>query len=316
MEQQSFHDKAIALYHKQLKTNELYSQFVGAIKPSTTEVNSLTGLPFLPIEFFKTHKVLANKENIEAIFESSGTSQMQRAKHYISNLDFYKQHSMRLFQEAYGDPKDLCILALLPHYQQQGNSSLVCMVDHLIANTQHKSSGFFLDNNAGLYKTLLENISTNTTTILFGVTYALLDFAEAFTIPQNTCLSIIETGGMKGRGTELTREALHDILCPAFGVNSIHSEYGMTELLSQAYSKGKGIYKMNDSLRVLVRDVNDPFDIKTQGRGALNIIDLANIDSCAFIATQDQGEVFEDGTFTVSGRLDNSDMRGCSLLTA
>jgi hypothetical protein len=311
----NFNDKnALNLYQMQQQMVPIYAQFISHLPHAKAMITDLCSIPYLPIEVFKAHKVINLNKLAQVTFKSSGTTLALRSQHLVADANAYLQNTQDIFEQAYGPIKDFHILALLPNYVQQGDSSLVYMVDHF-CKLGAKHSGFYLENTDALYHKILQLIGQKEKVMLFGVTYALLNFAEKFTLPKNNFITVMETGGMKGRGKELTRTELHLILNKSFGTASIHSEYGMTELLSQAYSKGNGIFEMNSQLKVLVRDVNDPFNISLTGKGALNVIDLANVDSCAFIATADQGEVFEDGTFTVLGRLDYSDVRGCSQLT-
>lgn len=247
-------------------------------------------------------------------FTSSGTTGMVQSRHLVTDLSLYEQSFNQAFQQFYGDPKDICILALLPSYQEREGSSLIYMIDALIEQSEHADSGYFLHNRHDLYQTLNRLKNSNQKTILIGVTYALLDFVEQFTIDFPD-LIVMETGGMKGKRKELVREELHAILQKGFGVDSIHSEYGMTELLSQAYSYGNGVFKSPQWMKVSLRDTNDPLSPAAQGKsGGINIIDLANLNSCAFLATQDLGKLSADGSFEILGRFDNSDIRGCNLL--
>ena len=271
-------------------------------------------VPFLPIQFFKNRKVLTGNNPVQKVFESSGTDNTQTSKHYVTNLQLYKDLLANGFEAAYGQPNQYCLLALLPSYLERKDSSLVEMVKHLMQISAHSRNGFFL-NEFGLLKNTLKELEKQAQpTILIGVTFALLDFVEQFQLKVPNII-VMETGGMKGRRNELTRTELHSILKKGFGSREIHSEYGMTELLSQAYSKGKGVYHPPNWMKVVARDVEDPLILLPPGtRGAINIIDLANVHSCSFIATDDIGLVNEDGTFEILGRLDGSEMRGCSLL--
>lgn len=274
---------------------------------------SPNAIPFLPISFFKSHTVSSGTFEPQQVFESSGTTQTTNSKHLVKDLDLYKQSFSKAFELFYGPVKDWCILGLLPAYLERNNSSLVMMVDELIKESNHPDSGFYLYDFDRLHETLQRLESKGIKTLLIGVTFALLDFAEKFPIKLKHTI-VMETGGMKGRRKELTRAEMHEILQQNLGVNSIHSEYGMTELLSQAYSKGDGRYICPPWMKVMVRDEEDPLLVKNSGSGVLNVIDLANVYSCSFLATEDVGKVYEDGSFEVWGRLDNSDIRGCSLL--
>jgi hypothetical protein len=309
----SFNEAALNTFSYQYKNNKIYREWCDILKIDVSKVNAAGNIPFLPISFFKTHKVICEDENFETVFESSGTTQTFRSKHYIKNLNIYTKSFTTCFQLFYGDVKDWCIIGLLPSYLQQKNSSLVKMADVLIQKSNHKQSGFYLNEYEKLFSVLRELESQKQKTLLIGVTYALLDFAEQFPMKLTSTI-IMETGGMKGRRTEITRTEVHDILKKQFQLQQVHSEYGMTELLSQAYSKAEGKFYCPPWMKVFVRDEEDPLKIKTTGRGVLNIIDLANIYSCSFIATDDAGEIFEDCSFAVHGRMDNSDIRGCSLM--
>lgn len=298
----------------QYNENEVYHSFCKALNIDCNKISINQKVPFLPISLYKTQKVVSTVFLPETIFESSGTFQAIRSKHYIKSLKLYQQSFLNGFTHQYGIPEDWCFLGLLPSYIEKGNSSLVYMVQALMDKSQHPSNGFFLNNFNDLFKTLQLLEENGQRTMLFGVTYALLDFAELHQLKCKTAI-IMETGGMKGRREEVTREEVHNHLKKSFGVTTVHSEYGMTELLSQAYSNGDGIFTCPPWMKVLVRDEDDPMQISQQGKGAINIIDLANIYSCCFIATDDVGEIYADGSFKILGRMDNSDIRGCSLLS-
>jgi hypothetical protein len=307
----NFLAKELFLY--QYRYNKTYKAWCDCLNINIKNINQLESLPFLPISFFKTHTVISGDDNYELFFESSGTTQSNKSRHYIKELNLYIQSFTKGFRNFYGDIKDWCIIGLLPSYLQQKHSSLVKMVDELIAQTNHPQSGFYLHEYEKLFTVLQELEHNHQKTLLIGVTYALLDFAAQYPL-KLSLTTIMETGGMKGRRKELTRNEVHDILKKQFQVQHIHSEYGMSELLSQAYSKQDGRFYCPPWMRVFIRGEDDPLLVKTSGKGALNIIDLANANSCAFIATEDVGEVFSDGSFTVAGRLDGSDIRGCSLM--
>jgi hypothetical protein len=309
----SFNKAAIDGFRFQYKTNEVYRRFCDALRFQANNVPDYTGIPFLPIGFFKTRQLMSTAFEPEVVFESSGTTQTIQSRHYIKSIALYEQAFFRGFELQYGNPDQYCILGLLPSYLERSHSSLVYMVKRLMDKSAHPANGFYLHEFENLATRLQELEAKQQPTLLFGVTFALLDFAEQFQISLNAT-NILETGGMKGRREELTREEVHIQLKKSFGLPSIHSEYGMTELLSQAYSTGDGIFRCPPWMKVLVRDEDDPLHISTKGKGAINIIDLANIYSCCFIATDDVGEVFEDGSFRILGRMDNSDIRGCSLL--
>lgn len=308
-----FNGTALELFSYQYENNPVYGGFVRALGKSDVAVDLLEAIPFLPISFFKTHAVKTTAFEEELLFESSGTTQTIQSKHLVKSLKLYEESFFRAFELQYGSVKDYCVLGLLPSYLERQHSSLVYMVQRMMDESAHSLNGFFLNNIDELAKrlTLLEEQQQKT--LLIGVTFGLLDFAERYQLPLKHTI-VMETGGMKGRREELTREEVHLQLKKSFSLDKIHSEYGMTELLSQAYSKGDGIFYCPPWMKVLVRDEDDPLQLKTKGKGALNIIDLANVYSCSFIATDDLGEVFEDGSFRVMGRIDNSDIRGCSLL--
>lgn len=308
--------KALALdiFRYQAEHCEPYKHFLEALGINGAAVVRLEEIPFLPIEFFKTHKVLAEGMNEEVIFTSSGTTGMQTSKHHVADIELYETSFNMGFQHFYGKPDDYCILALLPSYLERSGSSLIYMARKLIEQSKHPDSGFYLDDLKGLASKLNKLNRSGQKCLLLGVSFALLDLAEQY--PQDLKnITIMETGGMKGQRKELVREDLHTVLKEAFGVEKIHSEYGMTELLSQAYSKGDGLFSCPPWIKVRIRDVNDPLAQMPNGKtGGINIIDLANIYSCSFIATKDLGRVSANGNFEVLGRFDNSDVRGCNLM--
>ena len=309
-----FKKLALATFRYQAKENEVYSRYLELLGVAVNEVDTVEQIPFLPIDLFKSQSIICGTNEPQIIFSSSRTTGFVQSKHPVKDILVYIDSFRKGFYHFYGGISDYTILALLPSYLERDGSSLIYMVDDLINESKNPLSGYFLHNHDELNSILLRLKTEKKKTILIGVTYALLDFTEAFTInfPE---LIVMETGGMKGKRKELIKEELHQLLCKGFGVEDIHSEYGMTELLSQAYSQGKGIFKTPPWMRVLVRDTNDPFSILEPGKtGGLNIIDLANIYSCSFIATQDLGRRHEDGSFEVLGRFDNSDIRGCNLL--
>ena len=309
-----FNEIALSLFRYQYKNNKIYSSFVDALGVSESKVYHPEQIPFLPVSFFRTHKILTGDFVEEMIFESSGTTGMETSKHFVVDADLYQQSFTRGLELFYGDLSQYAVFALLPSYLERKNSSLVYMVEKIMLQSNRQMGGFFLNELKDLQQQLLEAHRKGLKIILFGVTFALLDMAERF--PSNIPDAIIfETGGMKGRRKELTRMELHEQLIKGFGVSKIHSEYGMTELLSQAWSKGDGIFKCPPWMQIMIADTNDPLSFLETGRtGGINIIDLANFHSCSFIATQDLGRVFDDGTFEVLGRFDNSDIRGCNLL--
>jgi Acyl-protein synthetase, LuxE len=309
----NFKNQALRLFEKQWLSNALYRNFADRFQASPQTVTTLNQLPFLPVSFFKTMAVRTGDFVPEIIFESSGTTGQQPARHAVREASLYRESFVKGFEFFYGSPRDYCILGLLPAYLERSGSSLVMMVDELMRLSAHPENGFYLYDFDRLHAVLCNLEKHKVRTILIGVSFALLDFAERYNM-ELSCTTIMETGGMKGRGVEMTRSALHETLQEKLGVSKIHSEYGMTELLSQAYSSGDGIYKPVPWMKVLVRDEDDPLSIRESGEGLLNIIDLANRDSCAFIATDDVAKINEDGSFEILGRMDNSDIRGCSLM--
>jgi len=310
---QNFKETAISLSQHQMENNPVYRQFMHLVKSNPKNIKSLTDIPFLPIEFFKTHSVKTGLFEPETIFLSSGTTQYTRSKHLIKNLELYEKSFIKGFQLFYGDPEKWTILALLPTYLDNPNASLIYMVDSLIRKSEHPESGFYKTNYRELQDQLKRLQGGGRPVLLIGVSYALLELADSYPMDLSG-ITVMETGGMKGQKEEWVREALHKRLKKQFNLKRIHSEYGMTELLSQAYAYDNGYFQAPPWMQVLIRDPYDPFELKTSGKGALNIIDLANIHSCAFIATQDLGEKWEDGTFQVLGRFDHADIRGCNLM--
>lgn len=310
-----FAEKAQALFQHQYNNNPVYADWCNALQVKVSAITHIEKIPFLPISFFKSKKIITGNFEHEIIFESSGTTQTIQSKHYLKSVELYKESFCSAFALQYGNIKDYCVLALLPSYLERKNSSLIFMTDDLINQSGHQQSGCYLYNFNELKNTLEYLEKSNQKILLIGVSFALLDFAEQYKM-NLTHTIIIETGGMKGRKKEITREELYTYLKERLGTKQIHSEYGMTELLSQAYSKEDGIFYPPPWMKVLVRDDEDPLAVRLSGTGVLNIIDLANIYSCAFIATDDVGTVHTDGSFSVKGRLDASDMRGCSLLVA
>ena len=309
--------KALALevFHYQASENVLYKRYIKALKVNVPEVKELEQIPFLHIEFFKTHCIhTGNQETTAKIFTSSGTTGSAQSKHYVNDITVYERSYQKGFECFYGHIEEYCILALLPSYLERVGSSLIYMADDLIKQSKHPQSGFYLHNYQELINVLKQ--LNDQKVILLGVTYALLEIAEQLKMPfENKNLVIMETGGMKGKRKEMVREELQAALCKNFGVKQIHSEYGMTELLSQAYSKGDGIFNCPPWMRILIRDTNDPLTILPSGKtGGINVIDLANIHSCSFIATQDLGKLWDNNSFEVLGRFDNTDIRGCNLL--
>ena len=310
----TFEACALAIFNYQYTENAVYQEYCSLLGVHPKEVSQLSQIPFLPISFFKEKSVITGKATPTNTFESSGTTGSSTSKHFVTEISLYQESFRTAFQQFYGDPKNLCILALLPSYLERTGSSLVYMVDDLIQRSEHPSSGFYLHNLKALHQKIVELEASQTPTLLIGVSFALLDLAEQFPTPLKHTI-IMETGGMKGKRKEMIREELHQELRKAFQVKHIHSEYGMTELLSQCYSKGNGIFESPPWMKVLIRDPEDPLSLQTEGKsGGVNIIDLANLHSCSFIATQDLGKVHADGSFEIIGRFDHSDIRGCNLM--
>lgn len=306
----SFEKRALRLFKEQSQKCLPYHQYLKLLKTDIESISSLAEIPFLPIQFFKTHSIIANGTKPAIRFSSSGTTGMERSQHLVVDLSLYEYSFRTAFENFYGTIENYRVLALLPSYLEREGSSLIYMCEDFINKSKHPQSGFYLHN----LNELAEVLKEDNPTILLGVTYALLDLAELGPFQLNNTI-IMETGGMKGKRKEMLKDELHQKLCKAFGVDFIHSEYGMTELLSQAYSKGNGRFSSPHWMRVFSRDIEDPFSLTKNGKtGGLNIIDLANIHSCAFIATQDLGRVYTDQTFEVLGRFEQSDIRGCNLL--
>ena len=309
-----FKKQCLDIYNFQYENNMVYQNYCNMICKDPTDVNEINKIPFLPISFFKTKKILST-DNFEKVFYSSGTTTNSRSKHFISSLKLYQKSFINNFKLNYSDITQYTILALLPNYYDNKDSSLIYMIEKLIKLTKSKESGFFLDDYFNLSKKLIElDTKKERKTILIGVPYALLDMIDFNQFQLNNTI-IMETGGMKGRRKEMVRTELHEKLKRGFGVSKIHSEYGMTELLSQAYSKGDGIFKTPSWMKVIIRDINDAQNLDFNKKsGAINIIDLANYNSCSFIATDDMGKYVNDDEFELIGRVDNSDIRGCNLL--
>jgi phenylacetate-coenzyme A ligase PaaK-like adenylate-forming protein len=302
------------VFRHQYKNNLVYKEFCNHLGANPANVLSLETIPFLPIQFFKSKIILSSQDEPEIIFTSSGTTGSSTSKHFVTNLAIYCKSYIRTFEQFYGNPIDYCILALLPSYLEREGSSLIYMVNDLVKKSKHPKSGFFL-NDLNRLKDELELLeASGTKTLLIGVSFALLDFSEKFQFKLKNTI-IMETGGMKGRRKEMIREELHAKLKTGFGTNAVHSEYGMTELLSQAYSQGNGTFKCPPWMKVIIRDTEDALGTNGIGKtGGINVIDLANINSCSFIATQDLGKTDENGNFEVLGRFDHSDIRGCNLM--
>lgn len=312
---QHFNENAIALFRYQYQNNVVYKQFIDALGISVQQIYHESQIPFLPVQFFKSHRIVTGDFLPEAIFESSGTTSTINSKHFVADVSLYEKSFSSGLELFYGKMSDYAVFALLPSYLERKNSSLVYMVEKMLLHSNRQLGGFFLNELEALQRQLLDAKQKGLKIMLIGVTFALLDMAEKYPLQLPDAI-IIETGGMKGRRKEIIRSELHQKLCQGFGVSKIHSEYGMTELLSQAWSKGEGRFFTPPWMKVLIADANDPLAFLPEGRtGGINIIDLANIHSCAFIATQDLGRKYEDGSFEVQGRFDYSDIRGCSLLT-
>lgn len=306
---------ALKIFEYQYNNNKIYRSFIQSTGHDVSKINSFTEIPFLPVELFRNHRILTGDLPVEMIFESSGTTGITPGKHYVNSLSLYRESFLKTFNRFYGNPDEFMIAALLPSYVERKGSSLVYMVDCLIRESHYNSSGFYKDNAEDLTAVIKTAKSVKKRVLLLGVTFALLDLAEKLS-PDLSDVIVMETGGMKGRRKELTRNELHSILKEKFNVKSIHSEYGMTELLSQAYSKSDGIFYCPPWMKILIRDPLDPFKIYDEQKiaGGINIIDLANLHSCSFISTSDLGKSREDDGFEVLGRFDNSDVRGCNLL--
>ncbi len=327
---EEFENMALEIFEYQYANNRVYHEYVKALGVDLSKIKRLTDIPFLPISFFKKHKVVCGEgAESDVIFKSSSTTSDVPSRHIVTDISLYDQAFRQGFQRFYRDIKGYCLLALLPSYLERGDSSLVYMVNDLIKGSQNPDSGFYMNNYKELAEKLKANQEKGHKTLLIGVTYALLKLAEEYPMELKNTI-IMETGGMKGRREELTRPEVHKILSNAFEIENIHSEYGMTELLSQAYSEGKGVFKCVPWMKVLIRDVYDPFEIVDSAqwsvvsgqmaldscKGAINIIDLANINSCSFIATDDLGVLYPNNEFEVVGRLDISDMRGCNIMAS
>lgn len=309
-----FEKLVLEVFQFQAQHNAVYKQFIKLLKVNPLAVDSVRKIPFLPIEFFKSHKILSSTTKIEETFLSSGTTGQAQSKHFVTDISVYEESFTKGFEYFYGSIEEYTVLALLPSYLERNGSSLIYMANDFIEKSNNPKSGFYLNNLEELRKNLQELDKNNQKVLLIGVSFALLDLVETYKFNLKNTI-IMETGGMKGRRKELIREELHQLLKEGFGVSEIHSEYGMTELLSQGYSKGNGIFGCPPWMKVLTRDPEDALTILPEGKsGGINVIDLANINSCSFIATQDLGKTYANGTFEVLGRFDNSDIRGCNLL--
>lgn len=309
-----FNQVSLEVFRHQASSNALYKKYLQSLKIDIEQVKHFREIPFLPIQFFKTQDILEEGLTPQISFTSSGTTGMINSQHHVPDLDWYEKSFQKAFELFYGEIKDIALLALLPNYLERNGSSLIYMVDDLIKSSQQPESNYFLYNHDELYETLKGLKAKGTKTILIGVTYALLDFIDSYKLDYPE-LIVMETGGMKGKRKEMVREELHKLLCTGFGVSKIHSEYGMTELLSQGYSYGDGIFMTPPWMKILIRDTNDPLTLLENTKtGAINVIDLANYHSCSFIATQDLGKFHTNQSFEILGRFDNADIRGCNLL--
>lgn len=309
-----FETLALEVFKFQFQNNKVYRSFCDLLYKHPADVKQITDIPFLPIQFFKSRKVVSTSAPIEKTFSSSGTTGSVASKHLVTNLSLYEESYLNAFKHFYGNIEDYVVLALLPSYLERDGSSLIYMVNDLIAKSKQPQSGFYLNNLEELAETLKKLEAKQQKTLLIGVSFALLDLVEQFQFKLKHT-TIMETGGMKGRRKEIIRQELHQILQTGFGVSKIHSEYGMTELLSQAYSKGNGIFECPPWMKILTRDPEDALTIQAPNKtGGINVIDLANINSCAFIATQDLGKTYDNEQFEIIGRFDNSDIRGCNLM--
>ena len=313
VDDKNFEQIAFEVFRFQYINNNIYKSYCDLLKKTPSNIGDISGIPFLPISFFKSHSVMCTKK-YDKVFHSSGTTNENLSKHYVSDIHIYEQSFLKNFIDNYGDPKDYVILGLLPNYMENENSSLIYMVNNLIKLSESNDSGFFLKEYDFIIEKMKSLARENKKIILVGVSYALLDLTESKNLNfENTI--IIETGGMKGRRREMIKKELHETLKERTGLKKIHSEYGMTELLSQAYSKGDGIFSCPNWMRVFIRDINDPnFLYSNNKSGGINIIDLANINSCSFIATEDMGSLHKNGNFEIMGRIDHTDTRGCNLL--
>jgi phenylacetate-coenzyme A ligase PaaK-like adenylate-forming protein len=309
--EQDFRRLALDIFNFQFENNLVYRSFCDLLYIHPSDVKAIEDIPFLPIQFFKSHEVLSARSDVPITFTSSGTTGSITSKHMVTDLDIYKTSFTKGFEQFYGNIDDYVILALLPSYLERKGSSLIYMVDTMIKQSKHRESGFYL-NNLKDQLNVLDN--QNKKVLLIGVSFALLDLIESYQFNLKNTI-VMETGGMKGRRKELIREELHNLLKIGFGVDTIHSEYGMTELLSQGYSQGNGLFNCPGWMRILTRDTEDALCIQSFGKtGGINVIDLANINSCSFIATQDLGRVYKNGSFEIIGRFDHSDIRGCNLM--
>ena len=311
---EDFKKVTLEVFNYQFENNPVYQKFCKLLNTDPKAVKEIDQIPFLPINFFKSETVLSSEEKIQKTFTSSGTTGSNTSKHHITDLSIYEESFIKAFREFYGNIEDYTVLALLPSYLERDGSSLIYMADHLIKASKHPKSGFYLDNLEELKQNLITLDNSGQKVLLIGVSFALLDLVENFKFSLKNTI-VMETGGMKGRRKEMIREELHKILSEGFGVAAIHSEYGMTELLSQAYSNGNGVFECPPWMKILIRDPEDALTYLAEGKtGGINVIDLANVNSCSFIATQDLGKIKKNGAIEILGRFDNSDIRGCNLM--
>lgn len=312
--EEEFNELALTVFKHQFRNNKVYRSFCDLLNVHPSDVTKIEEIPFLPIQLFKTRQVLSSTHNVKEIFTSSGTTGSVTSKHYITDISWYQRSYLKGFEHFYGNIENYAILALLPNYLERKGSSLIYMVDDLIKRSKHLESGFHLNNKTELAEKLEALDKKGKKILLIGVSFALLDLVEQYEFNLKNTI-IMETGGMKGRRKELVRQELYKLLSEGFGTDRIHSEYGMTELLSQAYSKRNGIFECPPWMKILIRDTEDALTVLPKGKsGGINVIDLANYNSCSFIATQDLGKVYQNGSFEVIGRFDNSDIRGCNLM--
>lgn len=312
--EEDFLKVTLEVFKFQFENNPVYRSFCDLLYKHPSDVKSINDIPFLPIQFFKSHEVVSNSKVIETIFTSSGTTGSITSKHHVTDINIYEESFKKAFQHFYGTIEDYAVLALLPSYLERDGSSLIYMVEYFIKDSKHPKSGFYLNNLSELKETLIHLDESGQKTLLIGVSFALLDLVETHQFHLKNTI-VMETGGMKGRRKELIRDELHAILKQGFGVEKIHSEYGMTELLSQGYSKGNGVFDCPPWMKILIRDTEDALTILPKEKtGGINVIDLANINSCSFIATQDLGKVHLNESFEIIGRFDTSDIRGCNLM--
>ena len=309
-----FEKLTLKVFRHQYDHNAVYRNFCDLLNKNKTNVKALQDIPFLPIQFFKSHEVISTEDPVQITFTSSGTTGMTTSRHLVTDLNFYEESFRLAFSQFYGNIEDYAVLALLPSYLEREGSSLIYMVEDLIERSNQPESGFYLHNYDELIEKLTELDNSGQNVLLIGVTYALLDLIDKQNFQLNNTI-IMETGGMKGKRKEMIREELHELLCKGFGVSKIHSEYGMTELLSQAYSLGDGLFECPPWMEILIRDSEDALSYVAEGKtGGINVIDLANVNSCSFIATQDLGKKYPNHSFEVLGRFDHSDIRGCNLM--